>query len=131
RIVIVPEGWFWVIPFRDGRSSVGVVLEPKSIAEASGNLDVVLTRVCDASPAMRSIMRGATQVFPAQAAADFSYRVRRTSGDGWLAVGDAAGFIDPLFSTGFHLAVKGADLAATAIREALAVGDVSKARWAD
>jgi flavin-dependent dehydrogenase len=131
RIVIVPQGWFWVIPFRGNRTSVGVVLEPSSIAAASGNLDEVLDSVCEASPVMRDVMRGSTKVFPARAAADFSYRVRRTSGDGWLALGDAAGFIDPLFSTGFHLAVKGADLAATAVREAIAAGDVSKARWAD
>jgi flavin-dependent dehydrogenase len=79
---------------------------------------------------MRSIMRGSAQVFPARAAADFSYRVNQCSGDGWLAVGDAAGFIDPLFSTGFHLAVQGGDLAASAIRDALAAGDVKKASWA-
>jgi flavin-dependent dehydrogenase len=131
RIVIVPQGWFWVIPFRGGRTSVGVVLEPKSIAASSADLDQVLGDICDASPVMQNIMRGASKVFPARAAADFSYRTRRTSGHGWLALGDAAGFIDPLFSTGFHLAVKGADLAATAIRDALSAGDVSKARWAD
>jgi flavin-dependent dehydrogenase len=105
------------------------VLEPKSIARASGDLDAVLAALCGASPAMRDIMRGSKQVFPAQAAADFSYRVNQSSGHGWLAVGDAAGFIDPLFSTGFHLAVKGADLAAGVIRDALVAGDVSKARW--
>ena len=55
-------------------------------------------------------MSGAKQVFRAEAMADFSYRVPRASGNGWLAVGDAGGVIDPLFSTGFHLAVKGADL---------------------
>jgi flavin-dependent dehydrogenase len=131
RIVIVPEGWFWVIPFRGHRMSVGVVLEPKAIVNASGDLDAVLAGICNASPAMKAIMRGSSQVFPARAAADFSYRVNQSSGHGWLAVGDAAGFIDPLFSTGFHLAVKGADLAASAIRDALSCGDVSRARWAD
>jgi flavin-dependent dehydrogenase len=131
RIVIVPQGWFWVIPFKGNRSSVGVVLDPKTIAAASGDLDAVLDDICDASPVMRKIMHGSSKVFPARAAADFSYRVQRSSGNGWLAVGDAAGFIDPLFSTGFHLAVKGADLAADAIRAALAAGDVSKPSWAD
>ena len=75
---------------------------------------------------MRAIMQGAAPTFPARAAADLSYRVRDLAGDGWLAVGDAAGFIDPLFSTGFHLAVKGGDLAATAIDDALVRGDVSR-----
>jgi 2-polyprenyl-6-methoxyphenol hydroxylase-like FAD-dependent oxidoreductase len=79
---------------------------------------------------MQNIMRGATQVFPARAAADFSYRVAEASGDGWLSVGDAAGFIDPLFSTGFHLAVRGGALAAAAIREAFARDDFSRSSWA-
>jgi len=129
RIVIVPEGWFWVIPFRGDRSSVGIVLSPSALEKAGGDSDAVLAALFDASPVMRQVMRGSQQVFPAGTAADFSYRVPRPSGDGWLAVGDAAGFIDPLFSTGFHLAVKGADLAAAAIEKALAQGDVSAARW--
>jgi flavin-dependent dehydrogenase len=129
RIVIVRGGWFWVIPFRGDRTSVGVVLEPSAIAQAPGDLDGLLTRLVDSSPPMRSIMEGSRQVFAAQAAADFSYRVPRASGNGWLALGDAGGFIDPLFSTGFHLAVQGADLAATAIADALGRGDVTGGAW--
>jgi flavin-dependent dehydrogenase len=129
RIVIVPHGWFWVIPFRGQRSSIGIVLGPQAVARGHGDLDRTLAELIDSSPVMREIMRGSKQVFAAGAAADFSYRVPRPSGDGWLAVGDAAGFIDPLFSTGFHLAVKGADLAAEPIAAALASGDVSAARW--
>jgi flavin-dependent dehydrogenase len=129
RIVIAKEGWFWVIPFRGDRTSVGIVLEPHAMGQAAGDLNGLLSRLCAASAPMRAIMGGARQVFPAQAVADFSYRVPRASGNGWLAVGDAGGFIDPLFSTGFHLAVKGADLAARAIVDAFAVGDVSEARW--
>jgi flavin-dependent dehydrogenase len=128
RIVLVPDGWFWVIPFRGHRTSVGVVLKPEAMSRGV-DLDTVLRTQCDRSPAMRAIMSGAAPAFPARAAADFSYRVPRLAGDGWLAVGDAAGFIDPLFSTGFHLAVKGGDLAARAISRALALGDVSRERF--
>jgi len=129
RIVIVPEGWFWVIPFRGDRTSIGVVLEPQSMARASSDLDAVLQGVVASSAPLRAIMDGARAVFPARAVADFSYRVEELCGHGWLAVGDAAGFIDPLFSTGFHLAVKGGDLAASAILAAFAEGDFSKDRW--
>jgi flavin-dependent dehydrogenase len=129
RIVIVKEGWFWVIPFRGDRTSVGVVLEPGSVARAAGGLDELLAEVIATYPVMRDIMQEARQVFPARAAADFSYRVSETSGDGWLSVGDAAGFIDPLFSTGFHLAVRGGALAAAAIQDAFARGDFSRSRW--
>jgi flavin-dependent dehydrogenase len=130
RIVIVKEGWFWVIPFRGDRTSVGVVLEPGSVARAAIGQDELLSQIIDTYPVMRDIMRGAEQVFPARAAADFSYRVSEASGDGWLSVGDAAGFIDPLFSTGFHLAVRGGALAAAAVHEAFRRGDFSRSRWA-
>jgi flavin-dependent dehydrogenase len=106
------------------------VLEPGSIEGATRDLDATLSRLMANCPPMASIMAGASQVFEARAAADFSYRVPSASGHGWIAVGDAGGFIDPLFSTGFHLAVRGADLAAGAILDALAVGDVSEKRWA-
>jgi flavin-dependent dehydrogenase len=129
RIVIVKEGWFWVIPFRGERTSVGVVLEPGSVDRAVMGLDPLLAQLIETYPVMRNIMHGVRQVFPARAAADFSYRVSEASGDGWLSVGDAAGFIDPLFSTGFHLAVRGGALAAAAVREAFARGDFSRSRW--
>jgi flavin-dependent dehydrogenase len=129
RIVIVKEGWFWVIPFRGDRTSVGVVLEPGSVARAANGLDALLDEIIDAYPVMRDIMRDAKKVFPARAAADFSYRVAQASGDGWLSVGDAAGFIDPLFSTGFHLAVRGGALAAASIRGAFEQGNFSRASW--
>jgi flavin-dependent dehydrogenase len=64
------------------------------------------------------------------ALADFSYRIDQLAGDGWLFVGDAGGFLDPLFSTGAHLAIKGADLAAEAIDQALTSGDTSRAAFA-
>jgi len=130
RIVIIKEGWLWVIPFRGDRTSVGVVLEPGSVARAAGGLDQLLGEIVAAYPVMQDIMRGARQVFPARAAADFSYRVAETSGNGWLSVGDAAGFIDPLFSTGFHLAVRGGALAAACIGDAFARGDFSRPNWA-
>jgi flavin-dependent dehydrogenase len=129
RIVLVEEGWFWVIPFRGDRMSVGVVLEPSSVARAAGGLDACLDELVFRHPVMRDIVHGATKVFPARAAADFSYRVSEASGDGWLSVGDAAGFIDPLFSTGFHLAVRGGALAAGAIREAFTCGEFSRGKW--
>src|SRR5262249_52751136 len=65
-----------------------------------------------------------------RAAADFSYRVGEIVGDGWLALGDASGFVDPLFSTGVHLALRGAAIAAPLVDRALADGDVSRARFA-
>jgi flavin-dependent dehydrogenase len=122
----VKEGWFWVIPFRGDRTSIGIVLEPQRIGGVPHDLDGFLATLFSESPPMRAITQGSRQVFAAEAIADFSYRVPHAGGPGWLAIGDAAGFIDPLFSTGFHLAVKGAELAAHSIVEALSSGDMSR-----
>ncbi len=130
RIVIDAAGWFWVIPFRDGRTSVGAVLEPEAIARADGATPAAtFSALCDASPPMRRLMAGASPVFPVRAAADFSYRVGEIVGDGWLALGDAAGFVDPLFSTGVHLGLHGAAIAAPLVDRAIAAGDVSRERF--
>jgi flavin-dependent dehydrogenase len=131
RIVIAPSCWFWVIPFRDGRTSVGAVLEPDEVVRAEGRAAPAATfaALCDASPPMRRLMADATPVFEVRAAADFSYRVSEIIGDGWLALGDASGFVDPLFSTGVHLALRGASIAAPLVDRALADGDVSRARF--
>src|SRR5690606_19774175 len=64
-------------------------------------------------------------------AADFSYYVDRVVGDGWLCVGDALGFVDPLFSSGVHLAMRSGDAAATAIDAALAASDTTATAFAD
>src|SRR5260221_6804646 len=100
----------------------GMFRGPPGVGEAGADLDGLLSRIFEASAPMRAIMSGARQVFPARAVADFSYRVPRASGNGWLAVGDAGGFIDPLFSTGLQLAVKSAHLAVPADVEAAAAG---------
>ncbi len=131
QIVIAPSTWFWVIPFRDGRTSVGAVLDPSEIARADGRPSPAATfsALVEACPPMRRLMADATPVFEVRAAADFSYRVGEIIGDGWLSLGDASGFVDPLFSTGVHLALRGAFIAAPLVDRALADGDVSRARF--
>jgi flavin-dependent dehydrogenase len=131
-IVLFPSGesarpnWFWFIPFKDGRTSVGAVVSRSWMRERRGGFegDDLATRLFEAavseSTTASELLAGAKRLWPrADAAADFSYRVRAMTGAGWLALGDAGGFIDPLFSTGAHLAMSGALMAAAAISEAL------------
>jgi 2-polyprenyl-6-methoxyphenol hydroxylase-like FAD-dependent oxidoreductase len=66
------------------------------------------------------MLERATRLFAPRATSDFSFRTRRAWGPGWVTVGDASGFIDPLFSTGAHLAMNGGLRAADAIDEMLA-----------
>ena len=134
--------WFWFIPFKDGRTSVGAVVSRAWMKDrrplTDGSPSGLFARAVDESKTARELLAGATCLWDEKrATADFSYRVRELHGDGWLAVGDAGGFIDPLFSTGAHLAIttgaRAADLladhACAPSNEALATwsGDIRRA----
>jgi flavin-dependent dehydrogenase len=123
QIVVIPSGWFWFIPFADGRTSVGVVQSSawmKGRRQGETPQDLYLRAIAE-SPVASRFLEHAEQLWPAGATADFSFRVRTLSGPGWLTLGDAGGFIDPLFSTGAHLAIRGGALAAEAVAYALTV----------
>jgi flavin-dependent dehydrogenase len=125
------RGWFWLIPFADGRTSVGAVVSSAWVRARRelGGPEALFDAAVAASTTLGTMLDRAERCFPPRAAADFSFRVSTLCGDGWLALGDASGFIDPLFSTGAHLAMHGALHAADAIDEALRSGDVSRARF--
>jgi flavin-dependent dehydrogenase len=135
QIVVWGEGerraWMWLIPFSDGRTSVGAVVSGAWVKAHRhlGGPGAMLDAAIGEAPAAARMLDGAERLFPPGATADFSFRVDTLRGDGWLAVGDAGGFIDPLFSTGAHLAMHGGLCAADAIDAALDAGDVSAARF--
>jgi flavin-dependent dehydrogenase len=136
QIVIFGEnsderGWFWLIPFADGRTSVGAVVSSAWMRarRGLGGPEALFDAAVAASPTMRHMLERAERCFAPRTTADFSFRVRALRGDGWLALGDASGFIDPLFSTGAHLAMHGALQAADAIDGALRSDDTSSARF--
>jgi flavin-dependent dehydrogenase len=135
QIVVFDPGWFWFIPFKDGRTSVGAVVKPEWIrerkAEGQTKLEDLFWAAISESPVAVRFLAGAQQMWPVEAAANFSYRVRDLVGDGWLVVGDAGGFLDPLFSTGAHLAMFGGVRGATAIHAALEAGNVGRERFAE
>lgn len=126
-IVLFPDvdpvrpNWFWFIPFEDGRTSVGAVVSRAWLRERRAPVAELFAAAVAASPSAANLLANATMLWPEpQATADFSYRVGELAGDGWLRVGDAGGFIDPLFSTGAHIAMVGGKRAADAIAGALA-----------
>jgi flavin-dependent dehydrogenase len=119
------RSWFWVIPFADGRTSAGVVVSAAWVRARRklGGPEALFDAAVAQSPTMTRMLSGAVRLFAPRAAADFSFRVTRARGPGWLAAGDASGFIDPLFSTGAHLAMRGGLRAADAIHASLDEGD--------
>jgi flavin-dependent dehydrogenase len=123
-------GWFWYIPLQNDIVSVGVVAPFDYLfkGRASKDLGVIFREEVERCPGVRPRIAGAACVAPHRAAKEYSYKSRQVSGDGWVLVGDAYGFLDPLYSSGILLALKSGALAADAIHEGLAAGDTSAAR---
>lgn len=109
------HGWCWLIPFKDGTTSVGVVCYPDYIKSRTVSLDQFLLDTLRQSPPIAKRMERAKPLTPTYAAANFSYRRETMSGDGYLMIGDAFAFIDPVFSSGVHLALNSGTLGATVV----------------
>jgi flavin-dependent dehydrogenase len=119
------QGWFWYIPQHDNTVSVGVVAPFDYLFKGRGSHEQTYNEEVETCPAIKervSIGRRSTGFF---ATKDYSYRSRQVAGEGWVLVGDAFGFLDPLYSSGVLLALKSGEMAADAIAEGLARGDVS------
>ncbi|MGD9765703.1 MAG: NAD(P)/FAD-dependent oxidoreductase [Candidatus Binatia bacterium] len=120
------EGWFWFIPLHDGTTSVGAVVDAKRLAaEAAGDPAPLYWRLIAACPPVAERLRGARLVAPVRVVRDYSYCSTRFHGPGYLLAGDAACFIDPVFSTGVHLACLSGYLAARAVESLLAASGAS------
>src|SRR5215203_2970471 len=128
------QGWFWYIPQHDNIVSVGVVGPFDYLFKNRGkDFEKIFNEEVERTPAVKKRIEGATRVTGFFATKDYSYRTTRASGDGWVLVGDAWGFLDPLYSSGVLLALKSGELAADAIAEGLKKGDTSAAQlgaWA-
>jgi len=109
------EGWIWMIPLRDGITSIGAVAPPAYFQNADLGHDELLLATLAKSPAVAERMRGAELVMPVSATGNFSYMCRHMRGGNYLLVGDAFAFVDPVFSSGVYLAMDGAVSAAAAV----------------
>lgn len=109
------HGWIWMIPLRDDIMSIGAVCTPDYIKTRRESLDVFLLNTLNGLDGIRHRMRGAQAETPAQATGNYSYLSDRMHGPGYLMVGDAFAFIDPVFSSGVYLAMnsgeRGVDVA--------------------
>ncbi len=101
-IALTDGGWFWLIPFADDTVSVGAVLDVEKW-RAHGGPDGLFAAAVDATPEVGRRLTGAERLIPFTAIQNFSYRVMQIGGDGFCMIGDAAGFLDPIFSTGVFI----------------------------
>lgn len=99
------EGWFWFIPLHDGTTSVGAVVDANRFAEeAKGDATALYHRLIARCETIAARLGDARLVSPVRLIRDYSYSSHRFYGPGYLLAGDAACFVDPVFSTGVHLA---------------------------
>ena len=120
-------GWFWYIPLHDNIISVGVVADQSYLFKnrESKEFEAIYQAEVEKCPAVKQRISLGKRVAPYRAAKEYSYRSQRAAGNGWVLVGDAFGFLDPLYSSGVLLALKSGELAADAVCEGLAKGDTS------
>ena len=129
------KSWFWYIPLPDNVVSVGCTA---SLSEFFGSghssAEQIFHRELTRCPALEGRLASATRCHDFLTTKDYSWHSREAAGPGWVLVGDAYGFIDPVYSTGVFLALKSGELAADTISDTLDVADVSAAslgRWRD
>ena len=103
--------WLWQIPISADVTSVGVVAPKRRLAEAKGDPERLFSAVTDADPEVRERLRAARRLRPLSAEADYSYTMERFSGPRFVLLGDAARFVDPIFSSGVSIALSSARLA--------------------
>ena len=128
------DSWFWYIPLPYNRVSVGVVgsidylLQDRRSDGDQLDAEAIFNAELEKCPALKWRIDNAKQLFPVKTTKDFSYRAQQIAGNGWVLVGDAFGFLDPVYSTGLFLALKSGEMAADAINDALESGDLSGER---
>jgi flavin-dependent dehydrogenase len=122
-IVRSENKWFWIIPISATKTSVGCVLDHEDYAEVKSGPAQVFEKMWRSSAAMRERMESARLVGSIQTTSDFSYYNKRLVAPRLLRVGDAAGFMDPIFSAGVYLAMYTGKLASKVVLDSLRVGD--------
>ena len=126
------SGWFWYIPLHDDIVSVGIVAPARTMLRTRAPREQIYADAVAQCPAVGDRISGATQVTGHFVTKDYSYRATQNAGDGWVMIGDAYAFLDPLYSSGVLLALRSGEMAADAIVDGLAKGDTSGAqlgRW--
>lgn len=124
-VVLVPGGWWWVIPLAGGRTSVGQV-GPASMLRGRKPDEAYFHEQIAATPYLAKRLQRASRVGPVRTISDYSYVSKKLAGDRFVLVGDAGAFIDPVFSTGVYLGMVGAFRAAEAVDAALTAGRFSR-----
>lgn len=128
------DAWFWFIPLSRGITSIGCVADNDYLLKGRGKPEETYTEELMKCPGLKSRLANATRLGGVKAAKEFSYKTSQSSGEGWVLVGDAYGFIDPVYSSGVYFALEMGVRAGDAVVEGIRKNDLSGAQlgcWMD
>jgi FADH2 O2-dependent halogenase len=125
----VADTWVWQIPITDSITSVGVVTQKKNFTQAKQDWERFFWAYAGSRPDLAEALRLGQRVRPFRPEGDYSYAMKAITGDRWLLIGDAARFVDPIFSSGVSVAMNSARLASYDIIAAAERGDFGKAAF--
>jgi flavin-dependent dehydrogenase len=111
--------WFWTIPFSNGRCSVGVVAAAEHFKGRTENLDDCLRGFIAETPSLAGVLNNAVWDTPARTIGGYSANVKTLHGPGFALLGNAAEFLDPVFSSGVTIAMRSASMAAGVLHRQL------------
>jgi flavin-dependent dehydrogenase len=114
-IVVLRDAWFWLIPLSEEVMSVGLVLNRDHFKTCGLEPLQLLEQTIARTPFVAERMKDAERIMDVRVRRDFSYRMKSIAGENYIMAGDAAGFLDPIFSTGVMLAMKSGERAADAV----------------
>ncbi|MFD2415052.1 NAD(P)/FAD-dependent oxidoreductase [Amycolatopsis pigmentata] len=126
----ISDSWVWQIPITDTITSVGVVTQKARFKENKDDLEGFFWESVGSRPALFDALKNAERVRPFKAEGDYSYGMRKVCDDGMVMIGDAARFVDPIFSSGVSVAMNSARLACADIIAAAEAGDFRADRFA-
>ncbi|MGH9576248.1 MAG: NAD(P)/FAD-dependent oxidoreductase, partial [Terriglobales bacterium] len=104
------HGWLWMIPLKDGAMSVGAVCRPDYLRSRRSTPEAFFLATIHLCPAVAWRLRGARLTSAVTATGNYSYAAEHMAGPGYVLIGDAYAFVDPIFSSGVHLAMHSAAL---------------------
>jgi flavin-dependent dehydrogenase len=119
------DSWFWFIPLSDDVTSIGCVGDNDYMLKTGLDTEARYQLELDRCPGLQSRLENAERVGKLHVAKEYSYWTKQHSGDGWVLIGDAFGFIDPIYSSGVYFALVMGEKAADSVIEGLERNDVS------
>ena len=117
------QAWGWQFPLRDGKESVGIVVDKEDFQKAGADPDAFFKSMVARSRQFTHTMEHAERIRPYWVEGDYSYKIDRYGGPGWLMIGDALRFVDPIFSSGVDVALFSALYAYEAIEQSFRTGN--------